>query len=296
MNNNFDDFIDQNLKLINQHLNELFDADATLNPDLKVMMKYSIDAGGKRVRPLILLAISNMLGTTSNQDVLTVAAALEAVHTYSLIHDDLPAMDNDDLRRGRPTSHKKFGEAEAILAGDALLTLAFQWIAATSLQDHIKSKLIAKLAMDAGASGMIAGQLLDIQGNHKQYTLDELKQLHHLKTGRMLLFPAEAALEINPTSTSVANLIKDFMANFGLAFQIHDDVIDVTESTVELGKTAGKDANLDKNTYVNLLGLSGAKEELEHVLQKCDQDLVSLKKLQPAMDLTILEGFLTYLK
>ncbi|AHA04947.1 polyprenyl synthetase family protein [Pediococcus pentosaceus] len=296
MNSNFDDFVKQNVELLDQHIDELFDSDSTLNTDLKMMMKYSIDAGGKRVRPLVLLAILKAFRKTPNYDILTVAAALEAVHTYSLIHDDLPAMDNDDLRRGRPTSHKKFGEAEAILAGDALLTVAFQWISSTNLKDRIKSELVLALASDAGASGMIAGQLLDIQGNQRHYSLAELKHLHHLKTGKMLLFPAEAALIMKPSKLQVAELVKDFMANFGLAFQIHDDIIDVTESTAILGKTAGKDVDLNKNTYVNLLGLSGAKEELNQVLQKCEQDLTSLGELQPEMDLMILEGFLTYLK
>lgn len=296
MNSNFDDFVKQNVELLDQHIDELFDSDSTLNTDLKMMMKYSIDAGGKRVRPLVLLAILKAFRKTPNYDILTVAAALEAVHTYSLIHDDLPAMDNDDLRRGRPTSHKKFGEAEAILAGDALLTVAFQWISSTNLKDRIKSELVLALASDAGASGMIAGQLLDIQGNQRHYSLAELKHLHHLKTGKMLLFPAEAALIMEPSKLQVAELVKDFMANFGLAFQIHDDIIDVTESTATLGKTAGKDVDLNKNTYVNLLGLSGAKEELNQVLQKCEQDLTALGELQPEMDLMILEGFLTYLK
>lgn len=296
MNSNFDDFVKQNVELLDQHIDELFDSDSTLNTDLKMMMKYSIDAGGKRVRPLVLLAILKAFRKTPNYDILTVAAALEAVHTYSLIHDDLPAMDNDDLRRGRPTSHKKFGEAEAILAGDALLTVAFQWISSTNLKDRIKSELVLALASDAGASGMIAGQLLDIQGNQRHYSLAELKHLHHLKTGKMLLFPAEAALIMKPSKLQVAELVKDFMANFGLAFQIHDDIIDVTESTAILGKTAGKDVDLNKNTYVNLLGLSGAKEELNQVLQKCEQDLIALGELQPEMDLMILEGFLTYLK
>jgi Geranylgeranyl pyrophosphate synthase len=296
MNSNFDDFVKQNVELLDQHIDELFDSDSTLNTDLKMMMKYSIDAGGKRVRPLVLLAILKAFRKPPNYDILTVAAALEAVHTYSLIHDDLPAMDNDDLRRGRPTSHKKFGEAEAILAGDALLTVAFQWIGSTNLKDRIKSELVLALASDAGASGMIAGQLLDIQGNQRHYSLAELKHLHHLKTGKMLLFPAEAALIMKPSKLQVAELVKDFMANFGLAFQIHDDIIDVTESTAILGKTAGKDVDLNKNTYVNLLGLSGAKEELNQVLQKCEQDLTALGELQPEMDLMILEGFLTYLK
>lgn len=296
MNSNFDDFVKQNVELLDQHIDELFDSDSTLNTDLKMMMKYSIDAGGKRVRPLVLLAILKAFRKTPNYDILTVAAALEAVHTYSLIHDDLPEMDNDDLRRGRPTSHKKFGEAEAILAGDALLTVAFQWISSTNLKDRIKSELVLALASDAGASGMIAGQLLDIQGNQRHYSLAELKHLHHLKTGKMLLFPAEAALIMKPSKLQVAGLVKDFMANFGLAFQIHDDIIDVTESTAILGKTAGKDVDLNKNTYVNLLGLSGAKEELNQVLQKCEQDLTSLGELQPEMDFMILEGFLTYLK
>ncbi|MCC3236980.1 polyprenyl synthetase family protein [Pediococcus acidilactici] len=189
----------------------------------------------------MLLAILEVLGEPINPDVLTVAVALEAVHTYSLIHDDLPAMDNVDLRRGRPTSHKQFGEAEAILTGDALLTIAFQWLAATGFTAEVKATVIGDLAQAAGPEGMIAGQLQDIEGNHQRYTIEQLKKLHELKTGQMLIFPAKAALHIAKCETTVATAILRFVQNFGLAFQIHDDIIDVTDSSVDIAITAGKD-------------------------------------------------------
>lgn len=296
MNDIFNHFVKENRQLIDQRLNALFESDHDLNPDLREMMEYSVDAGGKRIRPLIMLAVLKTLGWKIGQEELTVGAALEAVHTYSLIHDDLPAMDNDDLRRGRPTSHKKFGEAEAILAGDGLLTIAFQWLVSTSFEPTIQRNLVSELALDAGPGGMVAGQLLDIQGNTRQYTLEKLRHLHELKTGKMLLFPAKAALIISDTDSDVARLIVDFFRQFGLAFQIHDDIIDVTKSSAELGKTAGKDQNLNKNTYVNLLGLADAKAELHQVLKNCQNDLDKLTRLNQGIEVEILEGFLTYLK
>lgn len=296
MNKVFDDFIRTETQLIDNRLTELFENDMNINADMKVMMQYSINAGGKRVRPLLFLAFLRALDYPINQDVLTVAAALEAVHTYSLIHDDLPAMDNDDLRRGQPTSHKKFGEAEAILTGDALLTIAFQWMTATHLDARITCQLVSELAQAAGPAGMIAGQLLDIQGNHQKYSMPELQHLHRLKTGELLIFPAKAASTIAQSDLKTSDLMMKFVSNFGLAFQIHDDIIDVTESTEELGKTAGKDQNTNKNTYVNLLGLTGARRQLKEVLEECDQNLVQLGDYNPKINVEFLTGFLTYLK
>jgi geranylgeranyl diphosphate synthase type II len=296
MNTNFSEFVKTSVVTIDQHLNQLFENNVTLNADMKIMMEYSLNAGGKRIRPLIMLAILETLKSEITPDALTVAAAIEAVHTYSLIHDDLPAMDNDDLRRGRLTSHKKFGEAQAILTGDALLTIAFQWIATTDLAPTIRTQLIRDLALDAGASGMVAGQLLDIQGNTKKYTVEEMQHLHRLKTGRMLVFPATAALAIAEADATISRVITELMTNFGLAFQIHDDVIDVTESTATLGKTAGKDQNLNKNTYVNRLGLKKAQQSLTDVLEQCEQNLKELTKLKSDVNIELLAGFLTYLK
>ncbi|MEE6711298.1 polyprenyl synthetase family protein [Pediococcus acidilactici] len=294
MTKEFDDFVRESTPLINKRFAELITDLGARQPQLAKMMAYSFDAGGKRVRPLMLFAILKVLRRLVDADVLTVAVALEAVHTYSLIHDDLPAMDNDDLRRGRPTSHKQFGEAEAILTGDALLTVAFQWLATTGLEDDVKVALVNDLAQAAGPGGMVAGQLLDIEGNQRHYSLEQLKQLHELKTGQMLIFPAKAALHITKAETNVTRAILQFVQNFGLAFQIHDDIIDVTESSAELGKTAGKDQALNKNTYVNLLGLANAKERLATVLAACEAALKPLA--ERGYEVTLLRGFLTYLK
>ena len=294
MNKEFNEFVRRSTPLINDHFAELMEEVEKHQPQLARMMAYSFNAGGKRIRPLILLAVLEVLGEPINPDVLTVAVALEAVHTYSLIHDDLPAMDNDDLRRGRPTSHKQFGEAEAILTGDALLTIAFQWLAATGFTAEVKATVIGDLAQAAGPEGMIAGQLQDIEGNHQRYTIEQLKKLHELKTGQMLIFPAKAALHIAKCETTVATAILRFVQSFGLAFQIHDDIIDVTESSVELGKTAGKDQALNKNTYVNLLGLDSAKDRLSTVLNACEEALIPL--VERGYEVSLLRGFLAYLK
>ncbi|MFK5204808.1 polyprenyl synthetase family protein [Lacticaseibacillus rhamnosus] len=243
------------------------------NPHLRAAMAYSVDAGGKRLRPLLLLSIVAMYdGVVA--EALPAATALEFVHTYSLIHDDLPAMDNDDLRRGQPTNHKQFGEALAILAGDALLTDAF-----AILSQHYPEKgaaLVQILAEAAGSSGMVAGQVLDMDGEQTQYDLATLKQMHQAKTGA----PIQAGVAMGslfvaiPEADQVA--LADFAAAFGLGFQIKDDINDVTKTTAELGKTADKDVAEHKNTFPELLGLAGAKQALATQFQQATAALNSL--------------------
>ena len=293
MNNSFNAFIEKYQRKITDYINQIIDNDNSINNDLADMMKYSVDAGGKRLRPLILLSILKGFKFKINDDILQVCAALEAIHTYSLIHDDLPAMDNDDFRRGKLTSHKKFGEAQAILAGDSLLTIAFEWIAKTNLDAEIKNKLILDLAHAAGPAGMVAGQLLDIQGNDVSYNIDELKHLHLLKTGCLIKFPAQAALNIANEHGKIEQLIIEYVTLFGLAFQIHDDIIDVEDSSVELGKTAGKDQMLGKNTYVSLLGLQQAKIKLNEAKKRCNDIIEQLLKTN--FDVSFLAKFLIFL-
>ncbi|MFC2824420.1 MAG: polyprenyl synthetase family protein, partial [Lacticaseibacillus rhamnosus] len=243
------------------------------NPHLRAAMAYSVDAGGKRLRPLLLLSVVAMYdGVVA--EALPAAAALEFVHTYSLIHDDLPAMDNDDLRRGQPTNHKQFGEALAILAGDALLTDAF-----AILSQHYPEKgaeLVQILAEAAGSSGMVAGQVLDMDGEQTQYDLATLKQMHQAKTGALI----QAGVAMGSLFVAIPEAdqaaLADFAAAFGLGFQIKDDINDVTKTTAELGKTADKDVAEHKNTFPELLGLSGAKQALATQFQQATAALNSL--------------------
>ncbi|MCP8857831.1 polyprenyl synthetase family protein [Latilactobacillus fuchuensis] len=259
-------------------------------PTLKKAMQYSVMAGGKRLRPLLLFAVLESAKLPIDLNAMRVAGALELVHSYSLIHDDLPAMDNDDLRRGRPTNHKVFGEAQAILAGDGLLTLAFDWLTTTNLPADKQVQLVRILAQAAGANGMVAGQVEDIEGQTKQLRLAQLKQLHHLKTGCLI----EAAVEMGALLADLNPIQKaallTFAKYYGLAFQIQDDILDVTSTAAVMGKAVHKDAIEQKNTFPGLLGLAGAQAELEQTCQQAQQALQSLIGL----DQTLLNSFLSY--
>lgn len=263
---------------VNQYLlaNLADDIDETTLADA---MAYSVDAGGKRLRPTMTLMVSQILGVELNANVLRAACALELLHTYSLIHDDLPAMDNDDLRRGKPTSHKQFGEAIAILAGDGLLTLAFQWLTDNLLPATVKARLTLELAQAAGPAGMVAGQVRDILGTGHQLSLEQLQKLHAQKTGALLKYATLAGGIIAEVDDEVLAELVTFGALYGLAFQIYDDILDVTATTEELGKTTHKDADRDKNTYPNLLGLQAAKEKLAQVLHQAKSSQQRLEKL-----------------
>ncbi|MCT4384533.1 polyprenyl synthetase family protein [Lacticaseibacillus paracasei] len=243
------------------------------NPHLRAAMVYSVEAGGKRLRPLLLLSVVAMYDGVI-ADALPAAAALEYVHTYSLIHDDLPAMDDDDLRRGKPTNHKQFGEALAILAGDALLTDAF---AILSRQYPEKGAACVQiLAEAAGSNGMVGGQVLDMDGENEQYHLETLKRMHEAKTGALI----QAAIAMGGLFVTIPETdqtaLADFSAAFGLGFQIKDDINDVTKTTAELGKTADKDVIEHKNTFPELLGLDGAIQALQVEIAKAETALNEL--------------------
>lgn len=253
---------------------------------LKESMNYSLQAGGKRIRPILLLAVLEEKGV-QHPDALKVACAVEMIHTYSLIHDDLPSMDNDDLRRGQPTNHKVYGEAVAILAGDALLTYSFGLIARLeSVPAEDRLRLIDLLSTAAGAEGMVGGQVLDIEGEERKLSLEELEQVHHMKTGALLTYSIVAGAVLAGCSPKEIPVYAAFGKHLGLSFQIQDDILDVTGSSAELGKTAGKDAASDKSTYPGLLTLPKAKEKLIHhaeaakrALQKLEGDHVLLEQL-----------------
>lgn len=231
-------------------------------------MRYSITAGGKRVRPVIAMAVTEMLGGDVDLAA-AAAAAIECIHTYSLIHDDLPCMDNDDLRRGKPTCHKVFPESTALLAGDGLLNLAFELLSCQdymTLEADIRLKLIHALASASGTNGMIGGQIIDLESEGRDdVKLEELTNLHRLKTGGLISVSAEfGCILCGLYDESDERLVKirDFSAKLGLAFQIKDDILDITGDAAVLGKPIGSDANCGKVTFVTVLGLAGAESKL----------------------------------
>ena len=239
-------------------------------------MTYSLAAGGKRIRPLLFLKMLESLGVTLETAHYQVATTVEMMHAGSLIHDDLPAMDNDDYRRGQLTNHKKFDEATAILAGDALFLDPYYLLATASLPAAMVVSLVKELSFASGALGMVAGQILDMDGEGKTLSLEQVKKIHHLKTGRMLTFPFVAAGIIAEQSEAVIAKLREIGQNLGLAFQIRDDIIDVTGTFEEIGKTPGKDQAEEKSTYVALLGLKGAQEALEELLTAVKSDLAQI--------------------
>ena len=258
-------------------------------------MRYSLMAGGKRLRPALTLATVEMLGGTVNDDVMHAATALELLHTYSLIHDDLPAMDNDDLRRGKPTNHCRYGAGMATLAGDGLLTLAFQWVSDNNLPAPIRAELTLALAQAAGPAGMVAGQARDIEGEGQQLALDQLRYLHRQKTGALLRYAVLAGGIITNQPRPVKAALADFGAQFGLAFQIYDDLMDVLGTTAQMGKAVHKDAGEHKNTYPGLLGTTGAKDQLHQALQATKTAQTKLGQLT-GRSFAGYEQFLAYFK
>lgn len=244
--------------LIDNRLNELIWASGSNYDSVLNAMKYSISIGGKRIRPCLLLEFARICGGDEN-DALNLGCALEMVHTYSLIHDDLPCMDNDDLRRGMPSCHKKFGEDIALLAGDGLLTLSFNIIAQcknTSVENVIKC--IDILSSYSGAHGMIGGQIIDLESENKEISIDVLKELCELKTARLLQAACQMGCIISEADETLQNAAYEYGYNLGMAFQIIDDILDVTSTTEELGKPVGSDNENNKSTFVSILGVDTA--------------------------------------
>lgn len=235
---------------------------------LQEALLYSLEAGGKRLRPMLVFQTVEAFGKEVTEGVLACGAALEMLHTYSLIHDDLPAMDNDDLRRGVPTNHKVFGESLGILAGDGLLTAAFTLLAESNNPPEVKVKLLQLLGEKAGNTGMIAGQTLDILSEGKEISLEELKEIHRLKTGELLSFSFMAGGILAKRNEETLLLLEKIGEKFGLGFQIRDDLLDVLGNTKTLGKNTQQDALLKKATYPGLLGIDGAKEALRETVNE----------------------------
>lgn len=240
-------------------------------------IRYSLLAGGKRLRPTLVLESHRACGGAeqTQPSALAGAAAIELIHTFSLVHDDLPAMDDDDLRRGRPTNHKVFGEALAILAGDAMVTLAFE-ILATDAEPAVVPALVLELARASGPEGMIGGQVLDVVGENRPMSLPELKQIHRMKTGALLTCACRIGALAAGADERQMDALTGFGRNLGLAFQIVDDLLDVTGTPEQLGKATGKDLSKGKNTYPSLLGINGSRQAASAALDAALQALAPL--------------------
>ena len=288
------DVIQQLQQDVALHLTQLIEKRAS-DARLKEAMLYAVQSGGKRIRPLLTLAVGAS-GTSTNEAALDLACALEMIHTYSLIHDDLPGMDDDDLRRGRPTVHKAFDEATAILAGDALLTLAFEVAANANLQAHQLVEAVKILSTASGMSGMISGQMKDIASEEVTITLEQMKEIHREKTGELLL----AAVRLGNLIVDDAKMKEAFVSyatHFGLAFQIQNDLQDVCWTSEQTGKETGKDSELSKNTYPSLLGVEGAKDALLNEIASCKRALEEVAFTpENKQTKTLLVEFLTYLE
>jgi len=238
-------------------------------------MHYSLIGGGKRIRPVLALASAEAVGGNP-RNILRAAVALELIHTYSLIHDDLPAMDNDDYRRGRLSNHKVFGEAQAILAGDALLTYAFELLADSELgQPERQLRIIREVAVAAGKDGMVGGQVADVAAEGKSLTLNEIEEIHKAKTGALLTVSARLGGILAGGTEEQIGALTEYAQALGLAFQIKDDILDIVGDSETLGKPTGSDLRQGKSTYVSLLGLEGAGQQLHA------QTLKALSALKP---------------
>lgn len=263
---------------INQFLQQQLAKIGLSSSPLIRAMEYGLLLGGKRVRPFLVYATGKMLGANLNS-LDYAAAAVESIHAYSLIHDDLPAMDNDNLRRGQPTCHIAFDEATAILAGDALQTFAFEILTDTpDLMPKQNIALIKTLATASGARGMCLGQSLDLISEHRQVSLTELETIHRNKTGTLLIAAVKLGFLCSPhfEDKTLEKQLERYAAAIGLAFQVQDDILDIEGESSVIGKPVGSDLNLDKSTYPKLLGLAGAKQKARELYQQAQDELANL--------------------
>ncbi len=266
------DYLSDKRETINDYL-DMYLREYSTPGRLQDAMLYSLRAGGKRLRPILLMATAEAFGVEETKT-LGVSSSLEMIHTYSLIHDDLPAMDDDDVRRGQPTNHKQFDEATAILAGDALLTMSSRIVAEDpALSDRERVYLIKELAKASGATGMVEGQMQDMLSENKQITLDELESIHRNKTGQLLRFSVMAGAYLGGASSEASAAMEKMADALGLIFQIQDDILDVTGDAAVIGKPTGSDEGNHKSTYPQLLGLEGAVEQKEQYVGIAKQAL-----------------------
>ncbi len=270
-------YIEEISVMMNSHLQQAVPAEWNVPSQLKQAMQYSLMAGGKRLRPLLVIAAAEALGG-SREAALPVACAVEMVHTYSLIHDDLPAMDDDDFRRGKPTNHKVFGEAMAILAGDALLTHAFYHIVQASKVHGVPAEaalaIVEELSRFAGPAGMVGGQVADMEGEQGLTSLEQLQYIHEHKTGDLIVFCLKAGGRIAAASPEQLSALETFGRAIGLAFQIQDDILDLVGDESKLGKKTQSDLKQQKVTYPYFIGLDPSRAEVDR-LTKLAKEAVS---------------------
>ncbi|MCM3036466.1 polyprenyl synthetase family protein [Bacillus pumilus] len=278
MTSNLNEFLTTRKQTIEDYL-FTYVQELTIPKDLKSSMLYSLKAGGKRLRPVLVLALLNAYGK-NEEDGIPVGCAVEMIHTYSLIHDDLPCMDDDDLRRGKPTNHKVYGEATAVLAGDALLTESFRLITSqlsNSVSADKKLRIVDELVKSAGALGMVGGQFDDMEAEQKQVSLAELESIHARKTGKLLTFSVAAGAMLAGASDGDIEKLREFSYHIGIAFQIRDDILDLEGSEEKIGKRVGSDTANEKSTYPSLLTLSGAKEKLDEHITRAKEIVSNLQ-------------------
>jgi geranylgeranyl diphosphate synthase, type II len=263
--------LESGCRTIDQVLQRLLPPEDAYPVSIHQAMRHSVFAGGKRIRPILSMEAARM---TANQNSAIprgadeLGAALEMIHTYSLVHDDLPALDNDDLRRGRPTCHVAFGEATAILAGDALQTLAYQVLSRLSCSSEARAKIIEEIATGTGTTdGMIGGQVVDLESEHMKPTAQVLEYIHRAKTGALITASVVSGGMYADGSVTEIQKLREFGRSIGLAFQIVDDVLDVTQSSAQLGKTAGKDTASDKATYPALFGVEQSLKQADALIE-----------------------------
>lgn len=258
---------------VNRSLSAYLEEKECLQNTIYKAMNYSLHAGGKRIRPVIMMAAAELMGG-SRSDVMPFACAIEMIHTYSLIHDDLPCMDNDDLRRGKPTNHKVFGEAIAVLAGDALLNYAFETMLKKSeVSPNMTLAAISELATASGTEGMIGGQVIDIESEGKTIDSVTLMTMHLHKTAALIMASAKIGALLGGGDKEDLISMEEFARYLGIAFQIKDDILDVTGNEEELGKKTGMDSAMEKSTFVSIYGLKQAKKLLEDYTQKAIETL-----------------------
>jgi geranylgeranyl diphosphate synthase type II len=285
------EFLSSCRTLIDAELKRLLPAESESPQTIHAAIRWSVFAGGKRFRPALLLAVGQTFGAPG-PDMLATACALEMIHTYSLIHDDLPSMDNDDLRRGQPTCHIKFGEATAILAGDALQTLAFKTIAEDEhLAPALRGELVSELARAAGTpQGMVAGQALDLEAESVEVNISELETIHRQKTAALICGAARCGARIARTNEGNLKAVTEYGTNLGLLFQITDDLLDITSTAESLGKTPGKDARSRKATYPAVYGIEATQQRVKLVHHAACEALEQLDK--PAALLASIADFI----
>jgi geranylgeranyl diphosphate synthase type II len=277
-------FLAARTKTVNAALDKFLPSDKTRPATIHKAMRYSLFAGGKRMRPALCLAAAAACGG-KEADALPLACAVECIHTYSLIHDDLPAMDNDDFRRGKPTNHKVFGEGIAVLAGDALLTQSFEIAAqAKGWPRYPHRDLILEIAKASGSLQLVAGQVADLEGEGKKLSVAELKYIHERKTSALLCCSVRlGGMSANCTSAQLKALT-DFGYHIGLAFQVIDDILDVTQTSEQLGKTAGKDTRSQKATYPAIVGLEKSRKIAKQLTAKAFAALKTFKGKAVALE------------